>query len=281
MPDCLILTKKETEARALETFAKSFNLRTKTCDSTEMCRQWLKSRQFDVLILPEKTEESELRQISTLLWSTNSNAECIAYSMLDLDHRSAAKKRWALSLMGIEYVGGEKIFDDLKVILKRVNDRVARTGENFRVLVVEDLDAPRDIICSFIEHLEYCVVTGVADGKTALNMLKDDPARFACVVTDVNMPEMTGYELTDEIRRDPTIAHIPVIVLTAYGTSDHLIKCLSAGATGFLVKPPTKEHMSRELSRAKRIYLSRSSPRLVSPEDLDMMKTILEERGIF
>jgi len=90
---------------------------------------------------------------------------------------------------------------------------------------------------------------------------------------------MPGWELIEKVRNEATLKHVPIIALTAYGTADNLMKCLQAGASGFLVKPPSKAQLSRELSRAKRIILNAENPRLVQPEDVDVMRDVLAEKG--
>jgi FixJ family two-component response regulator len=68
---------------------------------------------------------------------------------------------------------------------------------------------------------------------------------------------------------------IPVIALTAHGTMDCLFDCLAAGASGFLVKPPTKTAIRKELQKASRILVGRGAARLVRAEDVELLRESL------
>jgi two-component system, chemotaxis family, chemotaxis protein CheY len=147
-------------------------------------------------------------------------------------------------------------------------------------MVVEDLDSPRDIICILIESLGYSAVVGKNSAESALQALKREPKIYGCVLTDMKMPHTSGAELIRLIRKDPQLCHIPVVVLTAFGTADCLVECMKAGASGFLVKPPKKEAMRRELGRASRIISHGLDPRLVKEEDAEALRAVLEAKGM-
>jgi two-component system chemotaxis response regulator CheY len=234
---------------------------------------------FDLLIIHEEFGEKAIEQLSTALWSINSGAQVSVYSSSELDPVDASKKRWSLGVLGAEYFCGKEVFRSVALTLRKISQRSQRSGAKFKVMVVEDLEAARDIICSFVEHLEYSLVKGFPSGKDAFDALLLDPSEYSCVITDINMPEMTGWELTEKIRANDKLKHLPVIALTAYGSPDVLLKCLKAGASGFLVKPPSKMNLSRELSRAKRIILNGEDPRLVQPSDVELMRGVLEDKG--
>src|SRR5690606_29971959 len=110
-------------------------------------------------------------------------------------------------------------------------------------------------------------IKGVASAKEAITELTESPEGYHCVLTDVRMPEMTGRDLIEYMRGDQKLKTMPVIVLTAIGTIENLVDCLKAGASGFLVKPPKKDDILRELSRAFRIVAGGENPRLAEPEE--------------
>ena len=91
------------------------------------------------------------------------------------------------------------------------------------------------------------------------------------------MPEISGIELTKKIRRNGKLKHLPVVMLTAYSSPEHLVDCVKAGASGFLVKPPRKNLLQQELGKARRIYNSRQSPRLCDPSDAERLEDALSK----
>ena len=122
-------------------------------------------------------------------------------------------------------------------------------------------------------------VAGKRSAKEALAELENSPGEYSCIVTDIRMPVIDGHALIDLVRKNPKLEHIPIIALTAYGTVDCLIECLKAGASGFLVKPPKKDDLARELGRAYRIVRHHASPRLASTDEVELIRNILIERG--
>lgn len=281
MPDLLIVSNKQKDREALSEAATNEGFRVKVADDFISAKKWAGTRGFDLLIIHEEFGEAALEELSTTIWGLNGGAQVSVYNEVELDKLDASRRGWSKNVLGADYFHGKDVIKTLITLLKKVNKRRERAGSNFKVLVVEDIQAARDIICSFVEHLEYAVAHGVSGGKEALEILRADPHAFSCILTDINMPGMAGWELIERVRNEPTLKHIPIIALTAYGTPENLMKCLEAGASGFLVKPPSKAQLSRELSRAKRIILNSENPRLVQSGDVEVIKDVLSDKGYF
>jgi FixJ family two-component response regulator len=66
-------------------------------------------------------------------------------------------------------------------------------------MVVDDLDSPRDIICSFVETMGFSQVQGCRSAKEALSLLTAEPERYFCIITDMRMPDVSGEQLIDRI----------------------------------------------------------------------------------
>jgi two-component system chemotaxis response regulator CheY len=279
MPDVLILTNQSKDLEFLPQLATAEGFRNKITTEISAAQKWTAALKFDLLVIHEEFGDKAIEQLSNALWSTNSGAQVSVYTSSEIDQIEASKKRWSMGVLGAEYFCGKDVFRSLALTLRKISQRSQRSGAKFKVMVVEDLEAARDIICSFVEHLEYSLVKGFASGQEAFDALLADPSEYSCVITDVNMPGMTGWELTERIRSNAKLKHLPVIALTAYGSPDVLLKCFKAGASGFLVKPPSKLNLSRELSRAKRIILNAEDPRLVQPQDVELMRSVLEDKG--
>jgi two-component system chemotaxis sensor kinase CheA len=103
-----------------------------------------------------------------------------------------------------------------------------------RVLVVEDSFTVRELQRSILEAAGYPVVTA-RDGRDALAVLGRD-AEIALVVTDLEMPELDGLELTRAIRADRVRSALPVIIVTSHGSEDDRRKGVAAGADAYMAK---------------------------------------------
>ncbi|WP_079433587.1 response regulator [Zoogloea sp. LCSB751] len=120
-----------------------------------------------------------------------------------------------------------------------------------RVLVVEDNDINQQIACGILERLGAHV--GVADnGRIAVDTLNTMPDAFDVVLMDLQMPEMDGLEATRRIRRNPRLARLPVIAMTAHAMVDQRRRCLEAGMNDHVAKPIVLEHLVEAILRHTR-----------------------------
>lgn len=189
---------------------------------------------------------------------------------------------WEAKFFGAQIYDGLDCLEQLRETLVGLT-AATPSDEQFskRVLFVEDLDAPRFIVCRYIEALGYHDPLGVTSAEEGLRVLREDAESFFCILTDLKMPKMNGVEFIKIIRSDPQLQHLPIIALTAIPSPEHLIECLRAGATGFLVKPPLKRDLRIELEKARRLYRSKQSPRLCKPEEAHHLETTLRKFGFF
>jgi len=107
-------------------------------------------------------------------------------------------------------------------------------GARERVLVVDDSPAQRHYVADCLARQGFEVATA-EDGKVALK--KAHAVRPALIVSDYEMPNMTGFELVHALRRDPELRQIPVIMLTARDSKRDMAQMRAAGASAYLVKP--------------------------------------------
>jgi two-component system, chemotaxis family, sensor kinase CheA len=103
-----------------------------------------------------------------------------------------------------------------------------------KVLVVEDSFTVRELQRSILEAAGYPVVTA-RDGREALGILESD-SQIALVMTDFEMPELDGLELTRAIRADGALSSLPVIIITSRGSEDDQHRGIEAGADAYMVK---------------------------------------------
>lgn len=107
----------------------------------------------------------------------------------------------------------------------------------FRVLVADDEDDIRDLVCLAVRKAGCDVVRSVADGSEALAAAGTDLPDLA--VLDVSMPGATGLEVCTALRENPVTAGIRILLLSAGASPDEVARGLSAGADAYLAKPFT------------------------------------------
>ncbi|MBX7138218.1 MAG: response regulator [Oligoflexia bacterium] len=276
MPDLLVHARTHVEGAQIEALAEKHGFRVKFSADTQIVTDWLRTRGFDVLLVHGQVPINVQQDFAGRLWEKNAGAHFLVY---DLSENSRINKH-EVKLFGAELFKGPQALEQLDKFLGDLHPIAPPSQDDFQVMVVEDLDSPRDIICFFLEGMGYAHVKGEPSAKSAMQVLEQDPRAFSCVITDIRMPEISGKELIEQIRKHDKLKHLPVIVLTAHGTADCLIDCLKAGASGFLVKPPKKQDLTRELARAVRISAGQSSPRLVTPDDAEYIRGVLADRGL-
>ncbi len=115
-----------------------------------------------------------------------------------------------------------------------------------RILVVDDSISIRKFVQRFLDRVGYEVEVA-ADGMAALGVM--GKAKFDVVITDLEMPVMHGYDLMAEMKRNPALANIPIIVLTSRAGEKHKQKAIEMGAQDYLVKPFEEQEMVNVLKK--------------------------------
>ena len=116
-----------------------------------------------------------------------------------------------------------------------------------KFLVVDDFSTMRRIVRNLLKELGYSNVDEAEDGVVAMQKLTS--GGFDFVVTDWNMPNMTGIELLRAIRANAQIAHLPVLMITAEAKKENIIEAAQAGASGYIVKPFTAATMAEKMAK--------------------------------
>jgi len=109
-----------------------------------------------------------------------------------------------------------------------------------KILVVEDSFTVRELQRGILETAEYRVVTA-RDGREALQALGRDP-EVALVLTDLEMPEVDGFELTRAIRADAALSSLPVVIVTAHASEEDQRRGIEAGADAYMAKRSFDQH---------------------------------------
>ncbi|WP_200918207.1 chemotaxis response regulator CheY [Jeongeupia sp. HS-3] len=121
------------------------------------------------------------------------------------------------------------------------------SDNNLRILVVDDFSTMRRIVRNLLKELGFANVEEAEDGQIALQKLKNTTYDF--IVTDWNMPNMTGIELLRAVRADPQLKHLPVLMVTAEAKKENIIEAATAGASGYIVKPFTAATLDEKLKK--------------------------------
>lgn len=119
--------------------------------------------------------------------------------------------------------------------------------KNMKFLIVDDFSTMRRIIRNLLKELEFTNADEAEDGVVALAKLRG--GNFDFVVSDWNMPNMTGIELLRAIRADDTLKHLPVLMVTAEAKKENIIAAAQAGASGYVVKPFTAAVLEEKLNK--------------------------------
>ena len=119
--------------------------------------------------------------------------------------------------------------------------------EDTRFLVVDDFSTMRRIVRNLLKELGFVHMQEAEDGAEALRKLRADTFDF--VVTDWNMPNMSGIELLRAIRADAKLRHLPVLMVTAEAKRENIIAAAQAGASGYVVKPFTAATLDEKVKK--------------------------------
>jgi two-component system chemotaxis response regulator CheY len=121
------------------------------------------------------------------------------------------------------------------------------TDTNMKFLVVDDFSTMRRIVRNLLKELGFTNVDEAEDGVVALQKLRG--AQFDFVVSDWNMPNMTGIDLLKAIRADASLCKLPVLMVTAEAKKENIIEAAKAGASGYVVKPFTASTLDEKLNK--------------------------------
>jgi two-component system chemotaxis response regulator CheY len=120
-------------------------------------------------------------------------------------------------------------------------------SKELKFLVVDDFSTMRRIIKNLLHDLGYPNVTEADDGKTALPMLQQ--GSFDFLISDWNMPGMSGLDLVKAVRSDEKLKKMPVLMLTAEAKREQIIEAAQAGVNGYVIKPFTAETLKEKLDK--------------------------------
>lgn len=118
---------------------------------------------------------------------------------------------------------------------------------DLKFLIVDDFSTMRRIVRNLLKEAGFANADEAEDGAVALGKLKN--GNFDFVVTDINMPNMNGFELLTNIRADAQLKPLPVLMITAEARKEDIVMAAQAGASGYIVKPFTKATLEEKVTK--------------------------------
>lgn len=127
------------------------------------------------------------------------------------------------------------------------NTGLMMVNKDMKFLIVDDFSTMRRIVRNLLKELEFNNTDEAEDGLIALGKLRNN--KFDFVLTDWNMPNMTGIELLRAIRQDDGLKHLPVLMVTAEAKKENIVEAAQAGASGYIIKPFTGAVLEEKLNK--------------------------------
>ena len=120
-------------------------------------------------------------------------------------------------------------------------------NKKIKILVVDDFATMRKVIRNLLKQSGYENITEAEDGVAAMNVLKSTKIDF--VISDWNMPNMTGIELLRAVRSDNELCAMPFLMVTAESLKDNVVEAVKAGVSNYIVKPFTAEVLGEKIDK--------------------------------
>ncbi|MBF0528246.1 MAG: response regulator [Deltaproteobacteria bacterium] len=122
------------------------------------------------------------------------------------------------------------------------------TNQKLKILIVDDFGMMRKIVKKTLTGLGYSYIAEAPNGELALEKLRSE--HFDLIISDWNMPVMTGVAFLQAVRGNPKLSDIPFIMLTAEATLDQITEAIKSGVTQYIIKPFTPEILKAKIDLA-------------------------------
>lgn len=125
-----------------------------------------------------------------------------------------------------------------------------------KILVADDMATIRLLVVKLLSDLGFTDITEVADGEAALKSIQHSDPPYGLVISDWNMPKITGVDLVRKLRADPKFARTPFLLVTTENETARVIEAAKAGVDDYIVKPFTRQILWDKLAS---VYKRRST----------------------
>ncbi|UQZ90780.1 response regulator [Deltaproteobacteria bacterium Smac51] len=119
--------------------------------------------------------------------------------------------------------------------------------KNMKVLVVDDFSTMRRIVKNILRQLGFSNISEAEDGEKAAALLEIE--KFDIIISDWNMPNMTGIELLRHVRSSEHLKDIPFLMVTAEAQQENIIEAVKAKVSNYVVKPFTADTLQEKLEK--------------------------------
>lgn len=126
-----------------------------------------------------------------------------------------------------------------------------------KVLVVDDMLTMRKIVTKILREIGFTEIDSAADGKEAWE--KSQTGNYGLIISDWNMPNVTGLEFLKKIRSDVKLSKTPFILVTAEAESHQVSEAITSGVDQYVVKPFSKDSLTLKLESAHKKCAARAS----------------------
>jgi class 3 adenylate cyclase len=169
-------------------------------------------------------------------------------------------------------VKGAALPEDHQLEMQRLESDIE--GKQAAILVVEDAPAPRMLMLAILRSLGYHNLAEASNGQDALTLLRARP--FDLMILDMEMPIMNGFAVLTELKQDPALSRLAVIVASGLQELEAVVRCIELGAEDFLPKPVSKVLLRARIGASLERTRLRERDRLRMVE-LDREKKLLGE----
>ncbi len=146
---------------------------------------------------------------------------------------------------------------------------------NLKFLIVDDIASMRKIVRATLGQLGFNDVQEAVDGNAALSKLRFE--KFDIVITDWNMPNMSGLDFLKAIQTDEKIRGLPVLVMTAEESQDTVNQALEMGASGYIIKPFSADALGQHIARIYSEIMCFERLRVLLVDDFQSMRRIMSK----
>lgn len=119
---------------------------------------------------------------------------------------------------------------------------------DMKILVVDDFPTMRRIVKTLMRQNGYTNFVEAEDGVQAMKILNTE-LDIEFIVSDWNMPNMTGLELLKTVRSDPKLKHLPFLMVTAEAEKENIIEAVKCGVSNYIVKPFTGVTLQEKIAK--------------------------------
>lgn len=119
--------------------------------------------------------------------------------------------------------------------------------KNMKVLIVDDFSTMRRILKNILRQLGFSNIVEADDGATAVGVLERENIDF--IISDWNMPEMTGIELLRHVRQTEELKDTPFLMVTAEAQQENIIEAVKAKVSNYIVKPFTADTLNEKIEK--------------------------------